>query len=108
MQTPPLVALASPRLLLQRNATPSPPSGSALGRRDRVLRWPQEAASFGRLGEEGGRALTGQSKEEGAFNRLAQRLVCCAANRWGSEKRPAPPSSSPLQIFVLALDSDCT
>lgn len=35
MQTPPPVALASPRLLPQRNATPSPPSGSALGRRDR-------------------------------------------------------------------------
>lgn len=31
MQTPPPVALASPRLLPQRNATPSPPSGSALG-----------------------------------------------------------------------------
>lgn len=38
-------------------------------------------------GREGG-ALTGQSKEEGAFNRLAQRLVCGAASGSGSKKRP--------------------
>lgn len=58
-------------------------------------------------GRKGG-ALTGQSKEEGAFNRLAQRLVCGAARSCGSKKRPGTSSSSRLQISVLALDSDCT
>lgn len=38
-------------------------------------------------GREGG-ALTGQSKEEGAFNRLAQRLALSAASGCGSRKRP--------------------
>lgn len=35
-----------------------------------------------------GGALTGQSKEEGAFNRLAQRPACCAASGCGCEKPP--------------------
>lgn len=31
------------------------------------------------------RALTGAVQRGGGLNRLAQRLVCCAVNRWGSE-----------------------
>lgn len=74
---------------LSSNATPSPPSGSPLGRRDRLIRWPQEARGC-KLWEagRGGRALTGQSKEEGAFNRLAQRLLCGSESGCGSEQRP--------------------
>lgn len=76
-----------------------------------MLQWPLEAPDS-ELWEAGrgvrGGALTGQSKEEGAFNRLAQRLVCCTASGCGSRSSPPPRVTSPRQIFACALDSDRT
>ncbi|ELK17910.1 hypothetical protein PAL_GLEAN10006576 [Pteropus alecto] len=100
-----------PRLLPQRNATPSPPSGSRLWRRDRVLRWPLEARGFklweiGR-GEREGRRLGSPKRKGPLIGSPSSRFVAlgvAAVRRSG----PAPRSSSRLQVLVLALDSDCT
>lgn len=67
---------------------------------------PGEAASFGRLGEEE-ESADWAVKREGAFNRLAQRLVCCAVNRWVRRSGHLPLTlrckSSSLHLTAIVL-----